>query len=62
MKTFVKEIDWMDRNILDCGWRNGYVLIPEGHKYHGVPYHKIPVDVHGGLTFGSLVTKDMAKV
>jgi hypothetical protein len=37
------------------GWGNGYVVIPEGHKYHGVDYNDIPVDVHYGLTFSQLV-------
>lgn len=31
----------------------GYVGVPPGHKFHGVPYHNIDIDiyVHGGLTF-----------
>lgn len=31
----------------------GYVDIPKGHKYHGLDYDEIPVDCHGGLTYGS---------
>ena len=33
------------------GWGNGYVLVPEGHKFHDKRYDDIDVDVHGGLTF-----------
>jgi len=36
----------------DHGWGNGYVRIAEGHKYYGKTYDDIPVNVHGGLTFG----------
>ena len=39
------------------GWGNGYVVVPEGHKYHGVDYDYIPVDIHYGLTFGQLVAQ-----
>lgn len=34
------------------GWGNGYVRIAEGHKYYGKTYDDIPINVHGGLTFG----------
>ena len=36
---------------MDCGWGNGYVIIPEGHPLHGRHYDDIDVDVHGGLTW-----------
>lgn len=49
LKTFVKENTWL--NFTDHGWGNGYVIIPKGHKYYGVDYDNIPVNVHGGLTF-----------
>lgn len=29
----------------------GYVGLPRGHRYFGVSYDDIDVDVHGGLTF-----------
>lgn len=29
----------------------GYVGVAEGHRYFGVNYNDVPVDVHGGLTF-----------
>jgi len=35
------------------GWGNGYVRIVEGHPFYGMDYMDIPVNVHGGLTFGN---------
>ncbi len=29
----------------------GYVGVDETHEWHGQEYHRVPVDVHGGLTF-----------
>jgi len=49
LKFFVKENTWLSG--VSHGWGNGYVVVPKGHKYHGVGYDNIPVDVHGGLTF-----------
>lgn len=56
MKTITVESTFLKG--MDHGWGNGYVLIPKGHSYHGVKYENIPVNVHGGLTFGMLVTED----
>ena len=28
-----------------------YVLLPEGHRYHGKNYNDIPIDCHFGLTY-----------
>ena len=44
-------------NFFNRGWGNGYVLVPEGHKFHGKSYYDIDVDVHGGLTFGEVIDK-----
>jgi hypothetical protein len=33
------------------GIRCGYVRVPFGHAWHGVPYDDLDVEVHGGLTF-----------
>jgi len=33
----------------------GYVKLPKGHKYFGVPHDDIPVDCHWGLTFGEII-------
>lgn len=60
MKSLIKENTWLTRgSILDFGWGNGYVLIPEGHPLHGKHYDDIDVSVHGGLTFSELVDSDM---
>lgn len=41
--------------VMPMGHRCGYVLIPEGHPWHGKGYDDIDVEVHGGLTFCSNV-------
>lgn len=38
----------------ECGWGNGYVLIPKGHKFYGLEYDDIDVNVHGGLTYSGI--------
>ena len=30
-----------------------YILLPEGHKYHGIDYDEIPLRCHGGLTYSN---------
>jgi len=32
----------------------GYVLLPKGHKYFGMPIKDIPVECHGNLTYGKI--------
>lgn len=32
---------------------NGYVSVPKSHPCWGKDYNNVPVNVHGGLTFGS---------
>lgn len=59
LKTIVLENNWLTRGVMDFGWGNGYVLIPEKHKLHGVHHDSIDVDVHGGLTFSCLVDEKM---
>lgn len=35
------------------GWHPcAYVVLPKGHVFNGVPYDDIPVECHGGLTYG----------
>lgn len=46
---FLRRITWLDG--IPHGWGNGYVALPKDHKYYGVDYDSIPVDIHGGLTF-----------
>jgi hypothetical protein len=36
----------------ECGWGNGYVLLPTNHPFYGVDYDDIRINVHGGLTYG----------
>lgn len=36
------------------GWGNGYVSLPKWHPYHGIDYNKIPIFIHGGLTFSGM--------
>jgi hypothetical protein len=53
------KIQWLDWSTeLDClmvrnhlGSWCGYVGVPPGHRWHGVRYQDIDVEVHGGLTF-----------
>jgi len=60
MKIIIKENTWLLPKTLtdipgfkmEFGWGNGYALIPRGHKYYGNHYDTIPVNAHGGLTFG----------
>lgn len=42
-------------SILDFGWGNGYVNLPPGHRWYGLHYDQIDVDVHGGLTFSAQI-------
>lgn len=56
MKTFIKENDWLIG--MDHGYGNGYVVLPIGHKWNGMSYDEIPVNVHYGLTFGAIVTPE----
>lgn len=37
---------------MPMGYRCGYVGLPHGHKYYKALYDVIPVDCHGGLTYG----------
>lgn len=41
------------------GWGNGYVKLPPDHKWWGLKYEDIDVDVHGGLTYGSMDKDDI---
>ena len=34
------------------GHRSGYVYLPKDHRFYEIDYDEIPVNVHGGLTFG----------
>jgi hypothetical protein len=59
MKTIIRQNLWLDRNMFEFGWGNGYVLIPKNHHLHGKHYTEINVNVHGGLTYSDLIDEDM---
>lgn len=42
----------------NTGHLNGYVGVPEGHKYHFADYDDIPIRAYGGLTFNRRLTED----
>lgn len=50
-----------DQSYMLSGFANGYVLLPPTHKYFGIHYFDIPVDVHGGLTFSGFVDSHLLK-
>lgn len=56
MKTIaiIRDNKWIDRNLREHGWGNGYVAISKEHCCFGADYDKIYdlIEVHGGLTFG----------
>lgn len=49
-------VRWATCNAPMYGAVNGYVLVPEGHPWHGLDYDAEELDVRapGGLTFGSV--------
>lgn len=51
MESFTIKRTWLSFG--GNGWGNGYVIIPKGHRLHGILYDEInkEIDVHGGLTF-----------
>jgi hypothetical protein len=55
LKYFVRENTWLIRGMIDFGWGNGYVALPEGHPCFGLDYtdihEKYDIEVNGGLTF-----------
>jgi len=32
---------------------SGYIVLPQFHRYDGIDYNNIPVEVHGGLTYSA---------
>ena len=56
MKLVLKENTWLDRNLVNVGWGNGYVVVFQDHPCYNMNYNDIhdkypSLDVHGGLTF-----------
>ena len=71
MKHFIKEsqlrinlakTEFCERLKYDFGWGNGYVILEKNHPYFGKEYDEIPVDVHGGLTYGREITEKMIEL
>lgn len=54
MKTAIRKIDWLHSETWYWNW---YVAIPPWHKYHWIDYYDIPVEVHGWLTFSTLMNE-----
>jgi hypothetical protein len=55
--SYVVENTWLQRTpMLDIGWGNGYVLLPQDHPWFGKHYDSISCDVHGGITLADPVT------
>ena len=61
IKWFVKEsvFSYLESYSSDFGWGNGYVALPQGHPWYNVPYQEIDIDIHGGLTFGSIISGNL---
>ena len=59
VKFFVKPTRPEISAVMDCGWGNGYVILKQGHPYHGMHYMDVPVAIEWGLTFGRHV-KDLS--
>jgi hypothetical protein len=45
-------LDGKEQQYMFGGFLCGYVSIPLNHPFYKKPYEDIPVDCHGGLTFG----------
>lgn len=50
--TCVQRERLLTQSYFPCGYANGYVAVPPEHPYHGMDYDNVPVNIHGGLTFG----------
>lgn len=35
------------------GYANGYVALPEDHKWYSMPHDDVPVEIHGRLTYSA---------
>jgi hypothetical protein len=46
------------KRVGELGHLCGYVILPKGHKYYGLDYDDIPVSVHGGLTYSTLIDEN----
>lgn len=39
--TYTIENTWFPRNIINCGWGNGYICLPKDHPRYGLDYDDI---------------------
>ena len=53
--TMCELVGWY---VMHYGWGNGYVGLPSWHPYYKIDYNEIPIDCHGGLTYGHLDEDD----
>lgn len=50
--TYVVENNWIDRDFMEVGWGNGYIMLPKEHPLYGQHYDDAELcDIHGGWTF-----------
>jgi hypothetical protein len=62
MKYFIQRLNHLKNSGVECGWGNGYVIVPPAHPAYELDYGDIDVDIHGGLTFSQKVTNDMLEL
>jgi hypothetical protein len=56
MKYFIQELTHLKDSGVECGWGNGYVVIPPEHPLYNVQCENMDVEVHGGLTLSKKIT------
>ena len=61
LKGFIRASNMTQTSYFTFGWGCGYILLPEDHPFYKVDYDEIPITVHGGLTFGCIVSDRMQK-
>lgn len=54
MKTFIRKNTWTKG---ECGWGNGYVIIPKNHILYKTDHSYLPVNLTSNLTFSDYVHK-----
>lgn len=57
MRSIIQKNSHIQGLFIEVGWGNGYVVLDKGHPFSGMDYNNIPVDVHGGLTYGKTITE-----
>ena len=49
LKCYIMKVEYESGSYHRCG----YVVIPKNHVCYGLNYNDIPINVHGGLTYGT---------